>query len=94
MLHVTDPVFAENAGPLRLTVRAGVPAVARGGGVLGASDAALVAVDIATLTSLVTGYLDPLVADRAGLLPGASPDALATMRRLLAGPPPQTVDLF
>ncbi len=49
-------------------------------------------IDVATLSSLVTGYLDPVTAARAGLLPGASPDDLATMRRLLAGPAPHTIE--
>lgn len=93
LLDVVDPVFADNAGPLLLTVRSGVPAVARGGGIPGRG-AGPVTVDIATLSSLVTGYLDPVAAARAGLLPGASPEDLATMRRLLAGPAPHTVEFF
>lgn len=93
LFDVVDPLFADNAGPLRLTVRSGVAEVARGGAGPGrATDP--VTVDIATLSSLVTGYLDPVTAARAGLLPGASPDDLTTMRRLLAGPAPHTVELF
>ena len=93
LLDVVDPLFADNAGPVRLTVRSGVPSVERGPAVRSAGAPGLT-VDVATLTSLVTGHLDPFVAARAGLLPGATPDDLDTMRRLLAGPAPNTVEFF
>lgn len=86
-----DPVLAGNGGPLRLTVRDGVPAVDRDPATDGAAP---IGVDIATLTSLVTGYLDPATAAHAGLLAGATGQDVATLRRLLAGPAPHTVDFF
>ncbi len=87
---VADPLFAENSGPLRLTVRDGEAAVDRPAvGVPGA-----VRVDVATLTSLVTGHLDPADAAHARLLPGATAGDVATLRRLLAGSAPQTIEFF
>ena len=90
VFDVADPLFAENGGPLRLTVRDGRPAVDRSA----PAGRNAVRVDVATLTSLVTGYLDPVDAAHAGLLPGATGDDLATLRRLLAGPAPQTIEFF
>lgn len=91
LLDVVDPVLAGNGGPLRLTVRDGVPAVDRDPATDGAAP---IGVDIATLTSLVTGYLDPATAAHAGLLAGATGQDVATLGRLLAGPAPHTVDFF
>lgn len=91
LFDVSDPLLAENNGPLRLTVRDGTPAVDRSAAATGTGP---VRVDIATLTSLVTGYLDPVDAAHAGLLPGAAAAGVATLRRLLAGPAPQTIDFF
>lgn len=87
-LTVVDPLFADNAGPLRLTVRDGTAAVDRGPGPAGAT------VAVSTLTSLVTGHLDAGAARHAGLLPGATDADVATLRRLFAGPPPTTVEFF
>ena len=93
LLDVVDPLFADNAGPLHLTVHSGQAVVARGPSAV-RGDRDPVTVDIATLSSLVTGYLEPSAASRAGLLSGALPGDLDTMRRLLAGPAPHTVEFF
>lgn len=89
--EITDPMFPDNAGPLILAVADGVPDVDRSPPGPGRTT---LATSIGTLTSLLTGYLDPAIAASSGLLPGVTDAEVGTLRGLLAGPAPETVEYF
>lgn len=91
LLRITDPMFAGNSGPLRLAVRDGVADLDRNPPPAGRRG---IEVGIATLSSLLTGYLDPATAAWSGLLPGATDADVAALRLLFSGPSPQTVEYF
>ena len=90
VLVVEDPLWPGNTGAWRLTVADGEAGLDRAAG----APPRAVRLGVGTLSSLLTGWLDPVAAARAGLLPGARERDLATLRRLLAGPAPHTVDFF
>jgi predicted acetyltransferase len=81
VLAVDDPVFPENAGPWRLTVRGGDANVEP------APDARGEAVSIGVLSSLFSGFLTVPDAVRLGFLRHDDP-AVPGLQLLLAGPDP------
>jgi predicted acetyltransferase len=84
--ELVDPLIPDHAGPVRLSVRDGAATVERGG-------SSATRLDVRGLAALYSGFLSPADVRRLGLADG-SPEDLATLGRLFAGPSPWMVDMF
>jgi predicted acetyltransferase len=86
-LDLVDPTLPANAGRWHLTVADGAGRLERGG-------AGRVRVDVGALTSLLTGWADPLDLRAAGRLEGATGADLGALAAATAGPTPWVRDFF
>lgn len=85
-LELSDPLFADNAGPWQLELEAGRAAAARGG-------QARLRLDVGALAALYSGHMTPSLLALLDRLAGPPEDqALAALA--FAGPPPYVCDVF
>jgi predicted acetyltransferase len=85
-LRVDDDVLADNDGTWCLRVENGRGHVDRGG-------TGALRIDVRALASLFTGFADPWILARSGVLQG-SPESLRTAAALFAGPLPWMREMF
>jgi predicted acetyltransferase len=85
--NVTDSLFPENAGPIRLEVT-------RGSGAVSPGTIGRPTLDVGILGSLFTGWLRARDAARAGRIQGASAAQLEALESVFSGPKPWLLDHY
>ena len=92
-LTVRDPLASWNTGRWSVAVADGSATVTKRSDT-SPSGADELVVDIQSLSGLYTGYVSPAELIRAGRLDSASPQAVAALAAVFAGPAPRMVDFF
>jgi predicted acetyltransferase len=87
-LRVRDDVVPENDGVIDVTFDGGRAQVEPG------RDDGALDVDVRTLAAMFTGFIDPFAAADTGLLSGADPVVLHTLRTAFGGSPPWMAGFF